>query len=242
MTVRRRGSRLTGGAAGAAVMGAAGAVAMVAVALPALVAPAVVLEPPGAGAATGAGAAHGDGTTHVGALRSLPCKPVDGQPAVVAPTWAQSAGAGAQTGGWWCQLPHATKMPSNFVAASRVVNPLPSTYADFATQYVPASARNAVAHAAGTTAPSITVSTRVDSAVTAPTEISYGKLPTGPTVALGHGVKATVRQTHDLVSVVWRYPRSGVPRYLNGVATVAVTGQHVPKATVLAVARTVRPD
>jgi hypothetical protein len=177
------------------------------------------------------------GAAVTGAMQSLPCKAVGGQPVVAAPLWAQQAGAGSQTSGWWCQLPHATKLPANFVAISRTVDPLPNTYADFTTEYAPAGSTSSTG--AG---PSITVAPDVDSAVTSPTHLQYPQLRSGTTVTLSHGVQATMISKKHLVSVRWRYPTSGVPKYLRGVATVTVIGSGVPASTVLAVARAVKPD
>jgi|GEM_PF-3198330 len=215
---------------------AGGTVAVISLCVSSLVAPILVLGPPAAGATTGGGDAS------VGALHSVPCKAIKGQPAVEAPTWAQSTGAGATTGGWWCQLPHSTKIPSNFVTASRLVEPLANTYADFATEYVPSSTAGALTHEAGTSGPSITLSTRVDSAVTPPTKVVHGRDVKGTAVQLGTGVQGTMLRTKHLIAVTWRYPTTGVPKYLKGVATVTVTGEGVPEQTVLAVARSVRPN
>ncbi len=172
-----------------------------------------------------------------GPMRSVSCQAVSGQAAIAAPLWAQQAGAGAQTSGWWCQLPHATKMPANFVAVSRTVDPLPNTYADFTTEYTLKGSTGSTG--AG---PSITVAPDVDSAVTSPTHLQYPQLRQGTAVTLTHGVQATMISKKHLVSVRWRYPTSGVPKYLRGVATVTVIGSGVPASTVLAVARAVKPD
>jgi hypothetical protein len=173
-----------------------------------------------------------------GPMKPVACTAVSGEPAVAAPYWAQQEGAGGETSGWWCQLPHATEMPANFVAISRTVDPLPSTYADFTTEYVPEGSATA---AVGTGA-SITVAPDVDSGVAAPVHLQYPRQRHGTVVTLPHGVQATLVSSKHLVSVHWRYPTSGVPKYLQGVATVTVTGSDVPKSTVLAVARTVQPD
>jgi hypothetical protein len=171
----------------------------------------------------------------VGPMQSIPCRAVSGEPPVAAPLYAQQEGAGAQTSGWWCQLPHATEMPANFVAVSRTVDPLPNTYADFTTEY-------ALKGSTGANGPTIAVAPDVDSAVGTPAHLQYPQLRKGSLVTLAHGVHATLASSKHLVSVRWRYPSSGVPPYLRGVVTVAVVGSGVPASTVLAVARAVRPD
>ncbi len=178
------------------------------------------------------------GSVVVGPMQAVPCRSVSGEPAVAAPLWAQQHGAGGQTSGWWCQLPHATEMPANFVAASRTVDPLPNTYADFTTEYVPEGSTVST----GTAGPSITVAPDVDSVVGAPVHLRYPRLRKGASVRLLHGLRATLTSSKHLVSVRWRYPSSGVPQYLRGVVAVAVVGSDVPASTVLAVARSVRPD
>jgi hypothetical protein len=173
-----------------------------------------------------------------GPMEPVACKAVSGEPTVAAPYWAQQEGAGGETSGWWCQLPHATEMPANFVATTRTVDPLPNTYADFTTEYVPEGS----ASAAVGTGPSITVAPDVDSGVATPVHLLYPRQRQGTVVTLPHGVRATMISSKHLVSVHWRYPTSGVPKYLRGVVTVTVIGSDVPKSTVLAVARAVRPD
>ena len=170
-------------------------------------------------------------------MQSLPCKAISGQPAVAAPLWAQQAGAGSQTSGWWCQLPHATKLPANFVAISRTVDPLPNTYADFTTEYGTGGLHQF--DGGGTEHHR---RTRRGQRGDRPDPPPVPAAAAGTTVTLAHGVQATMISKKHLVSVRWRYPTSGVPKYLRGVATVTVIGSGVPASTVLAVARAVEPD
>ncbi len=176
---------------------------------------------------------------NVGRLAPISCAAVKGEPAVEAPSYAQTQGAGGQTSGWWCQLPHPTKMPSNLVASSRVVEPFSNTYASFATVY---TLKGTAATAPAGAGPSIVVAPYADSAVAPGKDLSYGSQPKGKAVALGRGVTATLVKSKMGVTAYWRYPRSGVPRYLRGVASVMVTGTHVPLSMVIAVAQSVRPN
>jgi hypothetical protein len=194
-----------------------------------LVTPALVLGSPAGGATT----------NNVGRLLPISCAAVKGEPAIEAPSYAQTEGAGGQTSGWWCQLPHPTKMPSNLVASSRVVEPFTNTYASYATVY---TLKGTAATALAGDGPSIVVAPYADSAVAPSKQLRYGSQPKGQTVALGRGVTATLVKSKKLVTVYWRYPRSGVPKYLRGVTSVTVTGTHVPVATVIAVAQSVRPN
>jgi hypothetical protein len=130
-------------------------------------------------------------------------------------------------------------MPSNLVASSRLVEPFTNTYASYATVY---TLKGTAATAPAGDGPSIVVAPYADSAVAASKQLRYGSQPKGQTVALGHGVTATLVKSKKLVTAYWRYPRSGVPKYLRGVASVTVTGTHVPVSTVIAVARSVRPN
>jgi hypothetical protein len=132
-------------------------------------------------------------------------------------------------------------MPSNYTAFRRSVSPISGgTYADYGTEYVPKRTRTKTA--AEPTGPTITVSSEADSTVTPPAHLHYPNPGTGRAVSLGRGIEATVTSTDGIVTVSWRYPSSGVPKYLRAVVQVSVVGTHVPQATVLAVAKQVRPD
>ncbi|HVX22993.1 MAG TPA: hypothetical protein VHB02_16740 [Acidimicrobiales bacterium] len=127
-------------------------------------------------------------------------------------------------------------MPEGFVATTRVVNPFPHTYASYTTLYGPPGSTTTTA------GPSINVAPYVDSAVVPGSTLKYGSPPKGKRITLGRGVHAVVSSSRGTVSVYWRFPSSGVPKYLRGVASVTVTGSHLPVSTVVAVARSVRPD
>ncbi|HVX21129.1 MAG TPA: hypothetical protein VHB02_07265 [Acidimicrobiales bacterium] len=216
-------------AAAAVPMAAAvSAVAFVAVPIAAVVAVPTVAVASGGGTA---------GAAAPGRLHPVRCAPLPHDPPVEAPGYARKAGASGGADGWWCQLPHATTLPAGLVAVDRSVAPLPGTYAVYATRY---------AHKGTTTGsrgPSITVSMDVASSVRPPAHLHYPNVPAaGRRLSLARGVDATASTSHGTTTVTWRYPRTGVPRYLRTVATVTVTGDGVPRATVVAVARHVRPD
>jgi hypothetical protein len=177
----------------------------------------------------------------IGPMHSVSCGPLPGDPPLETPGYAQQDGAGGGTDSWWCELPHATEMPSNYTAFRRSVSPISGgTYADYGTEYVPK--RTGTKTAAEPTGPTITVSSEVNSTVTPPAHLHYPNQGTGRAVSLGRGIEATVTSTDGIVTVSWRYPSSGVPKYLRAVVQVSVVGTHVPQATVLAVAKQVRPD
>ena len=173
-------------------------------------------------------------------LHAVRCGPLPGDPALEAPGYAQEDGASGGKDGWWCQLPHATQVPANFTAFRRTVSPLPHTYADYGTEYVPRGTGNlAAAQAHG---PTITVSADVNSTVTPPVHLRYPSEGGGRKVSLGSGVQGTMTAADGIVTVSWRFPTKGAPKYLRAVVGVTVTGTHVPGTTVVAVARQVRPD
>jgi hypothetical protein len=174
----------------------------------------------------------------VGALRSAGCKPLASDPQIEAPTYAQEEGASGSPDGWWCQLPHATKLPATFITFRRDISPLPNTYAIYSTQYGPPKSTTYTI----TRGPTISVSMDVNSSVSPG---RHHNQPASTTdvkkVRLGHGITATVRSHNRLVVVAWNWPTSGVPKYLSAVASVTVTGHDLPESTVIAVARAVRP-
>ncbi|HEY1733882.1 MAG TPA: hypothetical protein VGG23_05495 [Acidimicrobiales bacterium] len=192
--------------------------------------PLVLSQPGTAGAAV-----------EIGPLHPVSCGPLPGDPPLETPGYAEQDGAGAGSGNWWCELPHATAMPSNFVAFRRSVSPISGgTYADYGTEYVLRGRGTQTAAEAG--GPTITVSSEVNSTVSPPAHLHYPQPGKGRVVSLGHGVEAMVTSTDGIVTASWRYPSSGVPKYLRAVVQVSVVGTHVPRSTVLAVARQVRPD
>src|SRR5579871_5738779 len=64
----------------------------------------------------------------LGPLRSVACTPMASDPAIEAPLYAQQKGASGKSDGWWCQLPHATQVPSGLVPLRRNSAPLPNNY------------------------------------------------------------------------------------------------------------------
>jgi hypothetical protein len=185
---------------------------------------------------TGAGAAA---PSTVGSLRPAACKPLPTDPPLEAPTYAQNAGASPVADGWWCQLPHATQMPANFVAVQREVIPLPNLYGQYTTTFAPR-----VAGAASQTGnrSSIVVAPEVNGAVAPGKPVPPAAPPGARKVALAKGITASVVSTGRSVVVTWPYPSSKVPPYLRAVASITVTGTGVPESVVLAVAKHVKPD
>lgn len=175
-----------------------------------------------------------------GPLRSLGCTPMRTDPALEAPLYAQQEGAGGAPDGWWCQLPHATMVPSGFREIRRSVAPLADLYSEYTTEYGPGAARSV--DGGSDTGPEILVTDDVNSSVTPPAHLRYPPATEGRKVSLGHGVTATVSRQGGTTTVTWRYPVSGVPKYLRAVAQVTVSGSHESPSIVMEVARHVRPD
>jgi hypothetical protein len=175
-------------------------------------------------------------------LRPVACKPTASDPPIEAPAYAQDEGASGVEDGWWCQLPHATEMPASFIALRRGLVPLsdPRLYGLYQTVYAKKGTAPDVSLGPGI--PSIVVAPDVDSAVD-PVRVKRPPAPSGgKRVTLATGVTATVVDASGSVAVTWPYPAKGVPRYLQAVASVTVTGTDLPESTVLAVARHVEPD
>jgi hypothetical protein len=180
----------------------------------------------------------------VGPLRPVACTQLKSDPPLEAPYYAQQAGASSGSDGWWCELPHATEMPNNFVATQRYVSPLSGTvgtYSSYATEYVMRRANGSTP--APTTAPTIIVSSDVNSTVAPPAHLPYhAPVHATGTATVVKGVNGTIVAGKHVVSVTWRYPTSGTPKYLRGVVSVSVSGSGIPESTLLAVARQVKPD
>lgn len=208
----------------------------VAVALSATVPQMLFGIPWGASAPAGASAAV--------VLHPLPCTPLSSDVPVEAPQYAQEEGASGGTDQWWCQLPHATELPPQYKELRRLVAPLGFPYALYYSYYgVPTTNRKTgtPTEPAGRTGVVVTVDWN-STVQRQPTHLTYPAPIRGPKVRVAKGVNGVVVVTKTQVSVVWRYPLSGVPKYLSGVATVTVTGTRVPRAVVLDVARHVKPD
>jgi hypothetical protein len=192
-----------------------------------------VAGPPGAGAAPSP-------SVNLGPLRPVSCKTLPSDPPLEAPLYAQNAGASPMADGWWCQLPHATRMPASFVAVQRELIPLPNLYGLYSTTYAPPTPTGA--QSGGAKQSSIVVAPEVNGAVT-PGKIQRSPAPAGGRrVALGKGITATVVAQGRSVVVTWPYPSSNVPPYLRAVASITVTGTGVPESVVLGVAKHVKPD
>lgn len=181
------------------------------------------------------------GSVGVGALRPVACKPMTSDPPLEAPLYAQQEGASSRTDGWWCQLPHATEMPANLIPFRRDVASLPEDYALYSTIYTEQGTVGGTS-VSSTAGPTVTVTSDVNSSVD-PGSPRHTPPPSGgKQLALANGVTATVVSKDGFVEVTWPYPSSGVPKYLEGVASVTVTGIEIPEPVVLAVARHVAPD
>jgi hypothetical protein len=185
-------------------------------------------------AVPGSAAANGSGP-----IQKLPCTTMRTDPALEAPLYAQNEGADGAPDGWWCQLPHLTIVPSGYRQIIRSVAPLPNLYSNYETQYGLGGAD--VTHSLGS-GPGILLTDDVNSAVMVPSHLRYPALPKGSSVSLGHGVTAVVSRKGGTTSVTWHYPDHGVPKYLQPVVQVNVSGTGLPAAEVVNVARHVRPD
>lgn len=179
------------------------------------------------------------GASSSGSLQALTCTTMRTDPALEAPLYAQNEGASGASDGWWCQLPHLTVVPAGFQQIVRTVAPQPDLYSDYETQYGPPT--RAAPHVLGS-GPGILVTDDVNSAVTPPSHLRYPSLPQGSSVSLGHGVTAVESREGSTTTVTWHYPVHGVPKYLQSVAEVTVSGSQVPASEVLDVARHVRPN
>jgi hypothetical protein len=132
---------------------------------------------------------------------------------------------------------HATALPGRFVAIRRYVATLPGTYADYITQFAP----KGTTPTSATSGRVITLVADAESGVLLPKHLRYPRAGGGRTVRLAGTVRATLSSAGSLVGVTWRFSSRGTPSYLSGVVSVSLTGHDVPKRTVLAVARRVRP-
>ncbi len=182
------------------------------------------------------------GASGVGSLHSLRCTRLATDPPLEAPQYAQDEGASGGTDAWWCQMPHATMVPANYVELKRGVAPLTFPYSLYSTNYGVESKAGPTA-SIGTGIPGVEVTVDFNSTVDrAPGRLQYPPEPAGKKVTIARGVTGTLVTASNDIRVVWRYPTKGVPRYLQGVATVTVTGTGLPAATVLGIARHVEPD
>jgi hypothetical protein len=179
-------------------------------------------------------------------LDRVKCTTLPGDPLIEAPGYAQEKGANGLTDGWWCQLPHATEVPSGLVARRRFFIPANNTtYGDYWTWYGPPSKGRATRTAAPTpTIEGVVVADFVYAEATAPKRLVHQPaVKGGKRVELEPGLWGTESVTKTTVQFTFRFPTNGkgVPKYLTSVATVTVIGWKESFATVLAVARQVRP-
>jgi len=196
-----------------------------------------------------AGVAPSVGTVVAGAsgpaLASVKCTLMTGDPQIEAPSWAQAKGASSANDEWWCQLPHATAVPTGLVQRRRFFIPAEHTnYGDYWTWYGAPSKGAATRTAAPTPGEKgVVVADLVYSEATPPKRLIHQKLPKGKSVQIVRGVSGIESTSGSTVRVSFRYPTTakGVPKYLTTVATVTVIGMQVPAATVLAVARQLKP-
>jgi len=179
-------------------------------------------------------------------VQKAKCTVLPNEPAVEAPQYAQNIGAGGEAYGWWCELPHATALPSGMVADHRSVADLANLYALFNTQFAPKPslpADTTTDPGSGASSPGLILEVDVNSSTIPAKHLAYPpKLDGGTKVKINKRVTATVVVVGHNVTVEWRYPRHGVPKYLEEVATVALVGTDLSKATVIRVAASVRPD
>jgi hypothetical protein len=176
----------------------------------------------------------------LGPLQTVRCAPKASDPPLEAPLYAQQKGASGKPDAWWCQLPHATQIPSGLVTLRRNVAPLPNGYAIEETIYSPGgTARDASISSNGP--PAIVVEVKLNSAVAPSTTAHVPQFSSSKTIVLKKGIKASVLTSGGQTDVSWAYPISGVPKYLSAVASVTVAGFHVPASAVIAVAKHVKP-
>ncbi len=180
------------------------------------------------------------GATSVGPLGPVRCAPMASDPPLEAPLYAQQKGASSKPDAWWCQLPHATQVPTGLVPLRRDVAPLPNGFAIEETVYTTAgSAKDVSITAKGS--PAIIVEVKLNSAVAPGPTAHVAQFSSPRKVTLKKGVTANVLTSSGQTDVSWAYPTTGVPRYLSAVASVTVAGFGVPTSAVVAVAKHVAP-
>jgi hypothetical protein len=182
----------------------------------------------------------GAATTTLGPLKAVSCAPLASDPAIEAPLYAQRKGASGKSDGWWCQLPHATQVPSGLVALRRDSAPLPNNYDLDQTLYSPpGTEKDASVTLHGP--PAIIVEVKVNSAVAPGATARVPQFSSARKVVLKKGTTANVLTDSGQTDVSWAFPTSGVPKYLSAVVSVTVAGFNVPASTVIAVAKHVFP-
>jgi hypothetical protein len=186
------------------------------------------------------GSGPADASTALGPLKSVACKPLKSDPAIEAPLYAQKAGATGRSDGWWCQLPHATKLPGGLVALRRDSAPLPNNYGLDETVYAQAgTAKEAAISTHGS--PFMIVEVKVNSSVAPSATDRVPEFASAHKVVLKKGTTANVLTDSGQTDVSWAFTTAGAPRYLSAVSTVTVAGFNVPASMVVAVAKHVAP-
>jgi hypothetical protein len=179
-------------------------------------------------------------TTTLGPLKSVACKPMATDPAIEAPLYAQQKGASGKSDAWWCQLPHATKVPAGLVALRRDSAPLPNNYALEETIYALAgTAKEASISTHGS--PFLVVEVKVNSAVAPGVTARVPQFSSAHKVVLKKGVTANVLTDSGQTDVSWAFATAHAPKYLSAVSSVTVAGFNVPASAVIAVAKHVAP-
>jgi hypothetical protein len=179
-------------------------------------------------------------TTTLGPLKSVACKPMASDPAIEAPLYAQQAGASGSSDGWWCQLPHATRVPGGLVPLRRDSAPLPNNYDLDETVYATAgTARDDSITNNGP--PAVIVEVKVNSAVVPGATARVPEFSSAHEVVLKKGVTAYVLTESGQTDVSWGFRTAHVPKYLSAVASITVAGYDVPASAVIAMAKHVAP-
>jgi hypothetical protein len=179
-------------------------------------------------------------TTALGPLTSVKCKPMASDPAIEAPLYAQQQGASGRADAWWCELPHATKVPSGLVPLRRDSAPLPNNYELNETVYASAgTSKEAGISTHGS--PFLIVEVKVNSAVAPGPTARVPQFSSAHKVVLKKGITANVLTESGQTDVTWAFTTAGAPRYLSAVSAVTVAGFGVPAPTVIAVAKHVAP-
>lgn len=179
-------------------------------------------------------------STTLGPLKSMACKPLASDPAIEAPLYAQQKGASGNSDGWWCQLPHATQVPTGLVPLRRDSAPLPNNYDLDETVYMPPGrAKDAAITANGP--PALIVEVKVNSAVAPGATARVPQFTSAHKVVLKKGVTASVLTDAGQTDVSWGFTTAGAPKYLSAVSSVTVAGFGVPASDVIAVAKHVAP-
>lgn len=179
-------------------------------------------------------------TTSLGPLKPVACASMTSDPSIEAPLYAQQKGASGKSDGWWCQLPHATRVPDGLVPLRRDSAPLPHNYDLDETVYSPSgSAKDISITTHGP--PALIVEVKVNSAVAPGATAHIPQFSSARKVVLKKGVTASVLTGSGQTDVSWAFPSSGVPKYLSAVSSVTVAGFGMPASAVIAVAKHVAP-